>query len=172
MNIKAKNKEGFTLIELLLYVSITSIILLVTSLFLSTLLQSRIKNQTIAEVEQQGLQVMQIVTQTVRNADTINSPAQGTSAASLSVNTIITGNNPTVFDLGSGTVRIKEGVATAVTLTNSRVTASGFSFYNLSRNGTPGTIRIQFTLTHVNPEGGNEYSFTKTFTGSATLRQP
>src|SRR3989338_6871109 len=72
--------NGFTLIELLLYVGIASIILLVTSLFLSTLLQSRIKNQTIAEVEQQGLAVMQLITQTARNADSVNSPDTGASA--------------------------------------------------------------------------------------------
>jgi len=166
------SQSGFTLIELLLYVGIASIMLLVTSLFLSTLLQSRIKNQTIAEVEQQGLQVMQIVTQTARNAAEINTPAQGVSAASLSLNTYTPGNNPTVFDLASGAIRIKEGTGAVVALTNSRVTASVLIFQNLSRASTPGTIRIQFTLTHVNPDGRNEYSFAKTFTSSATLRQP
>lgn len=166
------SQSGFTLIELLLYVGIASIMLLVTSLFLSTLLQSRIKNQTIAEVEQQGLQVMQLVTQTARNAEAITSPAQGTSASSLTLDVIIVANDPTIFDLASGVIRVTEGGGSAVSLTNSRVTASAPTFQNFSRTNTPGTIRIQFTLTHVNPEGRNEYSFTKTFTGSATLRQP
>src|SRR3989344_8594659 len=83
-----ETKNGFTLVELLLYVAISSVILLVTSLFLSVLLESRIKSQVIAEVEQQGAQVMQIMTQSIRNAETINSPAQGVSGASLSINTI------------------------------------------------------------------------------------
>jgi len=165
-------QSGFTLIELLLYVAISSVILLATSFFLQTLLESRIKNQTIAEVEQQGLHVMQIINQTLRNADIIDSPALGTSAASLSINTYTPTNNPTVFDLAGGAVRIKEGTASVVPLTNSRITASGLTFQNLSRTSTPGTIRIQFTLTHVNPSGRNEYNFSKTFTGSATLRQP
>lgn len=172
MKILQKTPKGFTLIELLLYVSIASIILLTTSLFLSTLLESRIKNQTIAEVDQQGLAVMQLVTQTVRNAATINAPTIGTSASSLSVNTYTTGNNPTVFDLSAGVLRITEGAGSAVELTNSRVTASAVTFQNLSRSGTPGTIRIQFTITYVNPSGRNEYSFSKTFIGSASLRQP
>ncbi len=162
---------GFTLIELLLYVAISSVLLLVISAFLSSLLQSRVKNQTIAEVEQQGVQVMQIISQTIRNAKDINSPTQGTSASSLSLDVITGANNPTVFDLSSGVVRIKEGVATAIALTNSRVTASGLSFQNLSRSNTPGTVRISYTLTHLNPSGRNEYDFTKTFIGSATLRQ-
>lgn len=164
--------KGFTLIELLLYVAISSAILLAISFFLQTLLESRIKNQAIAEVEQQGLQVVQLITQTVRNADIINSPVQGVSASSLSVNTYTASLNPTVFDLASAAIRIKEGTASVVPLTNSRVAASFLILQNLSRTSTPGTIRIQFTLTHMNPEGRNEYSFSKTFTGSATLRQP
>jgi len=174
-NLKNDNRKfsrGFTLIELLLYVSISSIILLVSIFFLQTLLESRIKNQTIAEVEQQGLQIMQLITQTIRNSDSINSPAQGASAASLSVNTYTGVLNPTVFDLSHGVIRIKEGSAAVVSLTNSRITVSALSFFNLSRIGTPGTVRIQFTINYVNSVGRNEYSFTKTFTNSATLRQP
>ena len=164
--------RGFTLVELLLYVSIASFILLVTSVFLSTLVQSRVKNQTIAEVEQQGLSLMQSMTHAIRNADTINAPAQGTSASALSVNTIVPGNNPTIFDLAGAVLQMKEGAAAAVPLTNSRVSVSGLLFSNVSRPGTPGTVRIQFTLTHMNPEGRNEYDFSKTFIGSATLRHP
>ena len=165
-------QQGFTLIELLLYVAISSVMLLAISLFLSTLLQSRIKNQTIAEVEQQGLQVMQLVTQTLRNADVINSPAQGASASVISVNTYNAANNPTMFDLSGGVVRITEGAGSAVVLTNSRVTVSGLTFQNFSQNNTPGTIGIQFVITYINPTGRNEYQYVKMFTGSATLRQP
>lgn len=165
-------KHGFTLIELLLYVAIASIMLLVVSAFLSLLLQSRIKNQTIAEVEQQGLQVMETISQTLRNAESINAPAQGISAPSLSVNGIIPVNNPTVFDLAIGVMRMTEGAGIPVALTNARVIASNVIFQNLTLAGTPGTVRIQFTLTHANPAGRNEYSFAKTFIGSATLRQP
>lgn len=147
-------------------------ILLVLTFFLFSLLQSRIKNQTIAEVEQQGLQVMQAITQIVRNADTINSPAVGTSSASLSLNTYTALNNPTVLDLTGGLARIQEGGTTAVPLTNGRVIVSGITFQNLSRASTPGVVRIQFTVTHVNTVGRNEYNFSKTFYGSASLRQP
>jgi len=163
-------QSGFTLIELLLYVAISGIILLVISLFLQTLLESRIKNQTIAEVEQQGIQVMQIITQTVRNADVLNSPTIGAGATSLSVNTYTAGNNPTIFDLSGGVIRVTEGASSAVELTNSRIIASVLNFQNRSRSGTPGIIRISFTLTHINPSGRNEYNFSKTFYASASLR--
>lgn len=144
-----RSKGGFTLIELLLYVSIVGAIIFSIAGFLSLLMQSRVKNQVISEVEQQGVQVMQVITQTGRNATNVNF----TSA----------------FDLSGGVIRMDDGGG-PVALTNSRVTASGLTFQNLSRSGTPGTMRVQFTLTHVNPEGRNEYNYSKTFIGSATLR--
>lgn len=164
--------RGFTLVELLLYVAISSSILLVTSLFLQTLLESRIKNQTIAEVEQQGLMVMQSITQALRNAESVNSPTQGGTASTLSINTYIGANNPTVFDLSAGYLRVTEGVALPVTLTNSRVAVSALTVQNLSKVNTPGTVRLQFTISHQNSSGRNEYSFSKTFISSASLRHP
>jgi len=164
------NQKGFTLIELLLYVSIVGAVILSISVFLSLLMQSRVKNQTIAEVEQQGIQVMQIITQTGRNAEAITSPAIGSSSVSLTLDVVTVAKDPTVFDLSGNAIRIKEGTGSAIALTNSRVTASNLTFKNLSRTGTPGTVRIQFTLTHINPSGRNEYDFSKTFYETATLR--
>lgn len=162
--------HGFTLIELLLYVSILGAMILSVSAFLPLFMESRVKNQTISEVEQQGVQMMQATTQTVRNATTINTPTQGLSSTSLSVNVADSAKNPTIFDLSSGVIRMKEGGGSPVSLTNLKVVVSNLSFQNLSRTDTPGTVRIQFTITHVNPGGRQEYNFSKTFYGSATLR--
>ena len=164
--------RGFTLIESALYVGISSIMLLAISFFLFTLLESRVKNQTIAEVSQQGIQIMQILTQTIGNADIINYPLSGTSAEYLSLNTYTASNNPTIFDLSGGIIRIKEGIGSNIPLTNSRVNMSNLSFSNLSLENTPGSIRISFTLNYVNQEGRNEYNFSKNFYASASLRQP
>jgi type II secretory pathway component PulJ len=169
-NYSLPTSRGFTVLELLLYVGIAGVILLSLSIFLSGLLESRIKNQVIAEVEQQGVQVMQIIAQTARNAEAINSPAISSSASTLSLDVVTGANDPTVFDLLNDVIRITEGAGSAISLTNSRVTASSLTFYNLSRASTPGIIRVQFTLTHVNSEGRNEYAYSKTFTTSAVLR--
>ncbi len=166
------SNQGFTLIETLLYVALTSILLLALSAFLFILLESRIKNQTIAEVEQQGLQVMQLITQTVRNAEAITSPSIGTSASTVTLDVVTAANDPTVFDLSGGVLRITEGAGSPISLSNTHVTVSSLTVQNLSRASTPGTIRIFFTLTHVNPDGRNEYNFSKTFYASASLRQP
>lgn len=165
-----RQAKGFTLIELILYTAMVSVVILSTSAFLQLIFASRAKSQTIAEVEQQGLQAMQLITQTVRNSTLINSPTEGNNSSSLSLTVLDSTKNPTVFDLSSGQVRITEGASSAVNLTSSQVLASSLTFQNLSYTGTPNTIRIQFTLTYINPEGRNEYNFSKTIYGSANIR--
>jgi len=167
---KLQTNQGFTLIELLLYIAIASIMLFTTTLFLQTLLESRIKNQTIAEVESQGLQAMHIITQIIRNAEAVTSPSSGSSDATLTLDVVDSGDDPTIFDLSSGTLRITEGIDPAVPLSNSRVVVSGLVFENLSRTDTPENIRVEFTVTHINTEGRNEYNYSRVFYGSASLR--
>lgn len=167
---KLNNLKAFTLVELLLYISILATIIFFSSQILFLLMESRVKNQAISEVEDDGRQVMYIMTQSIRNSNAINSPGVGTSSTSLSINTIVAANNPTVFDLSSGVIRIKEGASGAISLTNSRVAASNLTFRNLSRSGTLGNIKIEFTLSYNNPTGRNEYNYSKTFYGSATIR--
>lgn len=161
---------GFTLIELLLYGGLLSMVIFSLAIFLSLLLQSRTKNQVVAEVEQQGVLAMVRMMQVVRNSTLINTPAVGASGSTLSVNMPQAGLSPTVFALGSGAITMTEGVAAAVSLTNNLVSVSGLTFTNLSRVGTPGTVRIQFTISYVNSSGRNEFDYSKTFASDASLR--
>lgn len=168
--IRSKN-SGFTLIETILYFAILSIIILSMSYFIYLVLQTKIKNQTIAEVEQNGNQIMELTLQTIRNSSDINSPAQGTSATSTSLAVPNPGDSPTLFELSGNAIRMKKGPGAYVTLTSSRVNASAVAFSNLSKTGTFGNIKVQFTLNYVNTSGRNEYNYTKTFYGTASLRQ-
>ncbi len=170
LNLPQKKRKGFTLIELLLYISISVVLLLFVSFFLSLLLESKIKNQTIAEVDQQGMQVLEIMTQTLRNATVINAPAVGSSSAiSFSVGTLDPAKNPTIFDISNGVIRIKEGSDPIIDLTSNKVTASGI-FENITRPTTNGMMRIQLTISSVNNSGKSHYDATKTFYNSVSLR--
>jgi type II secretory pathway pseudopilin PulG len=165
------SQKGFTLVEMILYVSICSILLLCLSTFLSFLLDARVRSQSITEVNQQGFQVMTLMTQTIRNGRSIQTPSIGTTTQTLSITTSNPVVNPTLFDVSSTSIRITEGSNTAIALTNSRVVASGLTFQNVSSgSSTEKIIRISFTLDSVNQSGRSEYSFTKSFNGSATLR--
>ncbi len=167
---RPERSEGFTLVELLLYVTIASAILMVISLFLGALLQSRIKNQTMAEVEQQGAQAMYTILRVARSADSINTPSTGSTTGTLALSIpAIPANNPSSVSLSSGAIMITEGLGSPIALTNNQVTVSNLSFENVSRVGTSGSVRVSFTITYNNPSGRNEYAFEKTFYGSATL---
>ncbi len=166
---KRKN-PGSTLVEFLLYIAIAGFILLGTSMLLSLFLQSRTKNQTVAEVSQQGIQIIQNITQTIRNAQSINSPGPGASDTTLSVNSINAINNPTIFDLSGNQLRSTKGSGATIALTSSRIEVSNLLFQNVARLNAPDIIRIQFTLTYQNPSGRNEYSFSQNFWGTASPR--
>lgn len=164
-------EKGFTILELLLYVGILSIVIFSIAFFSQTMLSARVKNQTIAEVEQQGQYAMQQITQIIRNASAITMPVVGADGTSLIVATYTGGTNPTVIDSANSALQIKEGVAVAVPITSARVAVSNLSFQNVSRASTPGTVRVQFTITYVNPTGKNEFNYAKTFYASASIRK-
>lgn len=142
-------KSGFSLIETLLYIALAGGILFVVAMFSITMLESRVKMQAIATVDQEGNHAMMIMTQTIRNAISINSPATSTDSAVLSLNTGVAGNDPTVFQLSSGVITMTEGANPAVPLTSSIVTISNLQFRNLSKASTPGNVDISFTVDHI-----------------------
>lgn len=172
MTKRATTQDGFTLIELLLYVSIVGGILLSVSLFFATVADSRIKNQSISEVNRQGELITERVAQAIRNANSITSPTAGNSAASLTMAMPVGGENPTIFNMSGTAIQVQEGVSGAIELSSSKVQISGLSFTNLSRSSTPGIVRFSFTVSRTNNAGKNEYDYQKTFTASAALRWP
>jgi len=134
------------------------------------LIAARVKNQTIAEVERQGAEAMALISQSVRNATAITSPAIGSSSASLTLSMAAPAVNPTVFSLAGGAIQMKEGSGSAVILTSPRLNLTALTFTNVSAATTPGVIRTQATISQVNPSGANEYSYTQTFYESTSIR--
>ncbi|MFA5076441.1 MAG: hypothetical protein WC480_03435 [Patescibacteria group bacterium] len=169
---RAENKKGFTVIELVLYIAITASILLVVSNFVFMILNARVKGQVIAEVEQQGIQVMQTITQTIRNSTGVTAPAIGSSAAALTLTMTDITKTPTTFSLSnSGIISITEGaLAATAALTNDRVVVSDLIFSNWAISGTNDLVRVQFTVTYLNPANVNQYQYSKIFYATASRR--
>ena len=163
--------KGFTLVEMILYVSVCAVFLLALSSLFSFLVGSRVRSQAITEVNQQGFLVMNSITRTIRNGRSIENPVMAATSSLLSITTSNPILNPTVFSIASGTMRITEGSKGAVPLTNSRVVLSNLVFQNISSaSSTEKIVRISFIIDSVNQSGRSEYAFSKTFSGSATLR--
>jgi len=170
MRKKTKN-SGFTLLEFIIYIAVFAIVILGIVTFMLFTIQSRVKNQVVAEVEQQGAQVMQMVTQTIRNGEGINSPTIGTSANSLSVDTIDIGVDPSIFSLSGGVIQISEAGGGAIDLTSDQINITSLTFENNAVTGTHDTIKIEYTIEYNNPGTDIHYDYSKTFYGSATQRQ-
>ncbi|MBI4947969.1 hypothetical protein HY844_00185 [Candidatus Berkelbacteria bacterium] len=164
-------KKAFTLVELLLYLGVSAVVLLSSSLFLGTILESRIKNQAISEVDLQGKQVTDLITQSLRESVSINSPTSGNSANSLSFNTPTASLNPTIVSLSGGAIHLKEGSGAEISLTNSRVVVTELSFTSMSNSPAHGSVRIRFVLSYKNPSARSEFAYSKTFITTASLRR-
>jgi type II secretory pathway pseudopilin PulG len=162
-------QAGYTLIELLLYVVLIGTLLTSVTYFFGLAVDARVKNQTIAEVNDQGVAVMDSITQTIRNAISISSPAAAGTASSLTL-VVPTGSlSPTVFNLTGSTLQITEGVSSPVALTSNDLQVTNLTFKNLTRSGTNGNVQISFTLARANPNNHNAYDYQKTFTSTAEV---
>lgn len=171
LKLKSERKKAFTLVEVLLYIALSSVILAVLVAFIGLILQTRARSQTIAEVHQQGDVIMQSILQTVRNAEGINSPTPGNTANTLSVDAVVASIDPIVYALSGTDLTVTEDINPAQTLNSNRVEISNLTFSNLSRAGTPGIVRIQFTVSYVNPDGRYEQDYSQIFYGTAAIRR-
>jgi len=171
---KHTRTNGFTLIEMVLYMGIFSLIISSIVGLAMVATAQRVKSQVIADVTYQGEALMSSMTQAVRGASSVTTPAQGTTNATLQLNTPYAATTPTIYDAttngGVMRLRLREGVTpTTNYLSNSHVVLSNLSFSNNGLTNTKGSIKISFTLTYVNPNGRDEYNYSKNFFGGANL---
>jgi type II secretory pathway pseudopilin PulG len=167
-----KKIPGFTLIEMTLYVAICSILLFSLSTLFAHLVGARVKSQAVNEVNQQGEFLLYSLTYAIRNAQSVDVPLLGTSSQGMSLTTFTPSLNPTVFSASGSTFFVQEAGGTAIPLTNNRVSISNLLFENVSSaSSTDRIVRIMFTLSARTQAVQQEYNYTKTFKGSATLRQ-
>jgi len=116
--------QGFTLVELIVYIAVSSFVLAAIGGLVWMLMQSRAKSQAIAEVEQQGALIMDTITQSVRNAESITAPTVGNTGTTLTLDVVEATDDPTIFTLSSSDMEITEGVAAAVALNADNITVS------------------------------------------------
>lgn len=161
-------KKAFTLVELLIYIAISTIILFALTDFVLSISQVNKKGVIISEVENQGLQIMNTISQKIRNADSIASPSVSASSSALTLNMVVA-PSPIVFNISSGVFQIAQN-GTTTPLNNNTVAMSNLVFTNLSRVGTPGVVKIEFKLKYNATSIGTMYDYEKTFYGTASLR--
>ena len=111
-----RESKAFTIIEFLIYFSILAILLLVISSITFQVLSSKIKLETVQEVNQNARMAVEQITDRIHNAQSINSPVAGQSSPTLSLVLSDNTKNPTVFDVVSGVLRIREGSSSPIAI--------------------------------------------------------
>ena len=149
--------QGLTLVELLIYMAILGSILAIMTGFFWNIALGYAKENSYQELQQNGRFVLTKMNQEIKKAKRINSPSPGFSANSLSLEMANPNLNPTTFDLNGGKLRIIQGTNPPYELTTDRIIVNNLQFTNLSYDNTPGTVRIEIGMNHLNPGGLIEY---------------
>jgi len=162
-----KTKIGFTFVELLLYISVVSIMISSLVLFALTIINNGAKSSTHQEVFSQARYISERFKYEIRNATGINS----VSSNSISLATSDSVTNPTVIDVLSGNIRLKQGAAAEVNLNSSSTTISNLIFVNYSSaDNMTKHIQFRFTVNDNYASTRQEYISSITIESSAELR--
>lgn len=169
MKIKNKQKNGFTLIELIFYIALFSVFFVSLFLVLNIFYENKNKNSVTIEVEQQGLLISQVISQEIRNAQSIISPTIGNSSSSLSLQSFDISRSPIAFYLDADTLMTSENGIVIDNLNSDRVVISNINFINNSIIDNIQGINFSFTVSYKNSSGKKQYEYNKDFFGSVNL---
>jgi len=161
---------GFTLIESLIYFTLLGIMLAVIGTILFQVLRAKTKAETIQEVSQNARVIMETISDSVRNAQSITNPIAGQSSSSLTLSMSDSAKNPTIFDTSNSLLRIKQGSSSAQVITSSEISIDAITFTNVSYPNTSGSIRIELSLSASNTTLFKEYEYEDTFYTTVTIR--
>lgn len=152
-----KIKKGFTLIELLFYVTIIGVVLFSMTVFLWNIVWGSIKETAYQEVQQNArFALLKMIQETKKATGIINPANPGDVSNSLTL--LMTDGSNTTFSVTEDKLRIIQGSPSVpFYLTSDEVKISKLKFTNLSYSNTPGAVRVEITVDHINPGSRNEY---------------
>lgn len=167
--------RGFTLIETIIYMAIIGLVVSSFVGFSVTVSRARNKSYASEEVQANARMALDLISQRIRAASSVNT---GTSTFNsdpgvLSLAMADAAKNPTIIDLTAddGVLRITEGVNSPVSVTSGRVRVTNLVFTNLTGSGARENIRVQMTVGYASTAGDTEFSFSKSFQTTVSVRE-
>ena len=149
MNMTEKRFSGFTLIETLIYLALFAIIIGGTVVVTYDIIAGSDNTQIKVVISEEGNFLLRKIDWALTGVASIDSPAAGASGVALSVTKLglPAGQNPLVFDLNSGNLRLKRGAGSAMALNSSNATVSNLVFAHLAAIGQrPEAVKASFKL--------------------------
>lgn len=157
-------RNGFSLLETLLFFGILSIMSgTIVAVYISTQ-EARIRQRSVAELEQTGTSLLETMTKNIRRAEKVLAPATNTTGSILTLQMASNSEHPTIFArTPSGNLVNVQKTSTAGLLT-SNVTVSKLTF----RNVADANVAYSFDLTIIIPTVVPQ-PYTRTFSATVTL---
>lgn len=148
-----KKSKGYTLIEILIYTVIVSLYLfLVAQLFIS-IKTANANSIALGALQKNSRQIVADLTSTLRNAQTVNTPAAGQTTTVLSLN-----NGAISYQLQNGILQKTENGQTW-DLTTPEVTLANLSFQNPVEATQTASLHLTLTIeSNYLLEGGRQLS--------------
>lgn len=167
-----KSQGGFTYIELLIYMVICTIMLNTLVPFAWNVIETGAKSATQQELSSNARFASEIIKYEIRNASGFNvgTSVFGTNPGTLSLIDFTAGNNPTIFNVASGKLMMKQGAGAAVQITSNDVTVTNLTFTNYTSGAISENIQFLLTLTSNTTSTRQEYQGTITLQGAAEIR--
>jgi len=170
-------KKSFTLVEVLLYISIVTIIMSAFVLFAWNAIILSAKNNSQQELFAQGRIVSERILYEIRDANDLNAGTSNfdvdlvaNSSNQLSL-VADSPNNPTIFNVSSGILMIKQGAAAAVPLHSNTIKVTSLIFTNYSSaDGKTKHIGYILQLAKNSTSAAQQYQGVITLDSSAEIR--
>lgn len=147
MTDKFQTARGFTLIEAIIYIALISIMLGFTVLVISQMMDTQRRLKSKIELEAEADFILRKLNWALTNAQNVSQPPLNSSSSVLSIDKNGGSENPLVFDLAGGDIRLSRGGGAATALNNQYVTLNQLTFEHLAASGTtPEAIRTTIAV--------------------------
>ncbi len=168
-----KTKIGFSILEIIIYIALVGTILAATTSIAFEIYHGHTKNVSYQSLQNNARFVLSKIVTEIENAQSINTETSifNSNTGMLSLQTGNSGTNPTLFQIESQRVSIKQGTSASVQLTSADTNATVLRFENLTAPQTPGTVKITLTLTYKDTGNRTELNSSVTLTTTANIRR-
>ena len=143
-------RPGASLVELLMFLAFFALCSGVLIGVITSSGEQRTRQQTIAAVEQEGVQLLQMLTRRMRRAECITYPSAGETRSALALQLADESQDPTIIALESGAIKVAEGNSIR-TMSSDALTISDLQFSNTSASANSQSATISFVITKVIP---------------------
>lgn len=166
MTINVHHRRGTTMVEFLLFLVILALILGTIAMFLAATEESRIRQRSIAEVEENGAKILQSITRQTRRAEAILVPLTNKTGSILMLQMAQQNEYPTIYAMSGSRLMVvlRDDIANGLPPT---VQIKNLVFRNLSGT-TSKSIDINFDLEQTVPLPKSSV-YKKHFQAAATL---